>query len=394
MEKFRFLQNQMDELADADLLRGLTCIDSAQGPIVTFTDGTSKVLLCSNNYLNIASDPEVIAAVIEAVGRYGYGSAASRLISGTMKPHIDVEQAFADLLCKEAALLFGSGWGANQAVITTIPQKGDLILLDKLSHASIIDAAKESDAQFRTYRGDRLEKLQRHLADDRYSRKFIITESIFSMDGHTADLKALVELRNAHDAILIVDEAHAIGCVGKSGAGLAEHLGLLDQVDIVVAPLGKAVAATGAIVASRKVVIDHLINKARPFIYTTAPSPVNCAAILTALKIIKTQPDRRNRLTANADYLRSKLRKIHLDTSRSTTHIVPVIIGNAKDTLDIAQKLYDAGFFAAAIRPPTVPAKTARLRICLQCDHTKDQLDALVAALDKFAPADCRTLNP
>jgi len=381
-DKFAFLQKRLTELENTSLLRRLRCIESVQGPVVWLEgDPIEKVLFCSNNYLNLADDKRIIAAVTDAVKRYGYGATASRLISGTMTPHVEVEAAFARFFGTEAAILFPSGWTANEAVLKTIPQKGDIVLLDKFDHASIIDATRAAQAEFRTYRPDKLDRLEKLLADKKYNRKFIVTESIFSMDGNVADLARLVELKKAYNAILIVDEAHAIGCMGETGAGLAQAVGALDEVDIIVAPMGKAIAATGAIVAGPKTVIDYLVNKARPFIYTTAPSPVNCAAILAALEIVKTEPSRREKLTANTEYLRTGLNKLGLDTGKSTTHIIPVIIGPSEDTLRISNQLYDRGFFIAAIRPPTVPEGSARLRISVQSDHKTEQLDALVNAL-------------
>jgi 7-keto-8-aminopelargonate synthetase-like enzyme len=201
------------------------------------------------------------------------------------------------------------------------------------------------------------------------------------MDGSCADLEKLVELKNKYDAILIVDEAHAIGCMGKTGAGLTEQLNLTDDIEVTVAPLGKAVGATGAVIASKKPVIDYLINKARPFIYTTAPSPANCAAILAAMKIINAEPQRRIDLAANADYLRSQLNNAGFDTAASQTHIIPVIIGDSKKTVRISAELFAKGFYAAAIRPPTVENGTSRLRLSLQSSHTKAQIDAFVNAL-------------
>jgi 8-amino-7-oxononanoate synthase len=301
-----------------------------------------------------------------------------------MKPHTEVEQAFSDFFGKESSLLFPSGWTANEALLKTIPTKGDLVLIDKLDHASIIDAVKSSDAQFHTYRREDMAKLEKYLSQPGRNRKFIVTESIFSMDGDTADLKALVELKKKHGAILIVDEAHAAGCVGKTGAGLAEQSGLADEVDIIIAPLGKAFAATGAIVAADKVVIDYLINTARPFIYTTAPTPANCAAILAALEIVKTEPQRRQRLSANADLLRTKLAGSGFNTASSSTHIVPVILGSAEKAVEASEKLFDAGFFVVAIRPPTVAKGTARLRISLQSDHTADQIESLASAMQQI----------
>jgi len=386
MDKFSFLNEQLKDLADANLLRRCTCIDSAQGPVVRFAgrQKAEKVLFCSNNYLNLAYDPRITAAVIEAIKKYGYGATASRLISGTMKPHVQAEQAFAEFFHTEAALFFPSGWAANEAVLKTIPQKGDLVLLDKLDHASIIDASRAGSAKFKTYRRDSIARLEKLLADTSYNRKFIVTESIFSMDGDCADLKRLVELKNAFDAILIVDEAHALGCMGRTGAGLAEELGVLDDVDIIVAPLGKAIAASGAIVAGRKCVIDYLINRARSFIYTTAPPPADCAAAMAAIEIIKTEPQRRKNLQTNARYLRNKLKKLGLNIGDSTTHIIPVIIGESTKALTISKKLYERGFFITAIRPPTVPQGSARLRISVQSDHTQKQLDALCDAISKI----------
>jgi 8-amino-7-oxononanoate synthase len=385
MDKFDFYREQLARLEGMDLLRRLRCIGSAQGPLVRFEgEEADKILFCSNNYLNLAGDSKVTAAAGEALNRYGYGAAASRLISGTMGPHVEVEKMFAEFFGTDSALLFPSGWTANEALLKTIPQKGDIVLLDKLDHASIIDATRGGEAEFRTYRPDKPDRLEKFLADKKYNRKFIVTESVFSMDGNTADLKRLVELKKAYDAILIVDEAHALGCMGRTGAGFAEEVGMLGEVDIIVAPLGKAIGATGGIVAAGKTVIDYLINKARAFIYTTAPSPVNCAAIFAALEIVKTEPARREKLAANAEYLRRKLGKLGLDTGDSTTHIIPVIIGPSKETLRISNQLYERGFFVAAIRPPTVPAGSARLRISVQSEHTTEQLDALVDAFEEI----------
>jgi len=386
MNTFDSLEKQLSSLKNAGLYRSLRCVESVQGPLVRFSgsDSGEKLLFCSNNYLSLASDKRIAAAVSSAVGQYGCGAVASRLISGTMKPHAEVEQAFADFFGKESSLLFSSGWSANEALLRTLPQKGDIVLMDKLDHASIIDAAKSSQAVFHTYRRENPAKLEKYLAQPDFNRKFIVTESVFSMDGDTADLKTLVELKKKYDAILIVDEAHAVGCLGKTGAGLAEQLGLLNEIDIIVAPLGKAFAATGAIVAAGRVVIDYLINTARAFIYTTAPSPANCAAILAALDIVKTEPQRRAGLSANASLLRTKLATAGFNTGRSSTHIVPVILGSAEKAVEVSKKLFCAGFFVAAIRPPTVPQETARLRVSLQSDHTTGQIESLVDMLKQI----------
>ncbi len=201
------------------------------------------------------------------------------------------------------------------------------------------------------------------------------------MDGDTADLELLVELKNAYDAILIVDEAHSAGCMGPTGAGLAEERGLLEQVDIMIAPLGKAFGAAGAMVAASRTVVDYLINRARAFIYTTAPSPVNCTAVMAALDIVRSEPQRRRMLADNAAYLRKRMTECGLDIANSCSHIIPVIIGSSKDALAASETLYERGFLLVAIRPPTVPAGSARLRISVQSRHTQEQMDALVDAL-------------
>jgi glycine C-acetyltransferase/8-amino-7-oxononanoate synthase len=383
MDKFHFAAAQLDQLRNADQLRKLVCIDSAQQTTVQIA-GRQKLLFCSNNYLGLANEPRIIEAVCKAVRDYGHGSAASRLISGTMTPHVQLERAFARLFRKEAALIFPSGWMANDAVIKTIPEKDDLLLLDKLDHASIVDAARSSRARFRTYRRENLHRLEKFLRSGDYNRRFILTESIFSMDGCAADLHALVKLKNKYDALLIVDEAHALGCLGGSGAGLAEQLGLLDQIDIVVATMSKTLAATGGVAAANKSIIDLLINKARSFIYTTAPTVANCAAAIAALQIVKNEPGRRERLRRNAEYLRIKVKSIGVNTAQSTSHIIPVIIGDQGKALKVASTLFEMGFFVPAIRPPTVPPGTARLRISVQSEHSKDQMDSLCDAFEKL----------
>lgn len=383
MSEFDFLKEQLSQLQQDDLLRELLCIDSAAGPVIRIGNA-EKVLFCSNNYLNLANNPQIITAAKNAIGQYGLGSAASRLISGTIKPHIELEIAIAKMFNKQAALIFPSGYMTNLAVLQTIPQKGDLLLLDKLDHASIIDAAKGSEADFRTYHRTQFDRIEKFLSSDKYNRKFIVTESVFSMDGDFAELEKLIELKKQYNAFLIVDEAHAFGCMGETGAGLAEELGLLNEIDIVIATLSKAAGCSGGFVVGDKCVIDYLINKARPFIYTTAPLPANSAAALCAIEIIKNAKGKRKKLKENADYLREKLKKLGLNTGTSSSHIIPVIIGDNKKTLEISKQLFERGFLVVAIRPPTVPAGSARLRISVQCDHTKEQIDSLCKAIAKI----------
>jgi 8-amino-7-oxononanoate synthase len=381
MDFLPFLESELEALKQTNLLRQCIVIDSSQEPTVRMTDGSEKVLFCSNNYLNLANDPRVRQAAIEAVEHYGFGAAASRLICGTMGAHEKLEEAFAHFLKKEAALYFPSGWTANQALLATLPQSSDLVLIDRYDHASIIDAVKASQANFHTYRRNQTDRLEKYLADGKYKNRFIVTESVFSMDGDTANLRQLVELKKKYNAILIVDEAHSLGCFGDTGAGLCEQEGVLEQVDIVVAPLGKAVAANGGIIAGSKLVKDYLINKARPFIYTTAPSPVIAAGALKSLDIIKTEPQRRKRLQGNAAFLRNAFLEMGPNIGSSTTQIIPIILSDSAKALDISRNLFEAGYFISAIRPPTVPSGTARLRISVQSDHTQKQLGGLCETL-------------
>lgn len=380
MDKFGHLSQELDDLQSHQMARRCLCLDSAQGPTARM-DGREMVLFCSNNYLNLANHPKIRQAASEAVEQFGWGAAASRLISGTMTPHREAEGAWAAFFGKQAALFFGSGWSANQSVLTALPGKGDLVLIDRMDHASIIDAVRTCEAQFHTYRRDNLDRLENYLAQTQYRTKYIVTESIFSMDGDMADLRALVELKNKYNAVLVVDEAHAVGCMGKTGTGLAEQMGVLDQVDIIVAPLGKAPACGGAIVAASQVVIDYLVNKARPFIFTTAPSPVLAAVSIAALGLIQNEPQRRDRLKDNSDLIRRQLNQIGLNTGQSTSHIIPVILGSAPLAVSTAAALFANGYFAPAIRPPTVPAGKERLRISVQCDHTRTHIEGLCRIL-------------
>lgn len=387
LREFEHLERELESLRGESQFRCLRTIVSSQGPVIRTADdpGREKILFCSNNYLNLAGDKRIIEAAVEAIRRYGFGAGASRLISGTMAPHTELENEFARWMGKESALYFSSGWSANQALLTTLPQKGDLVLMDHCDHASIVDAVRCSGADFRTYKRDQTDRLEKYLSDPKYPHKYIVTESVFSMDGDRADLGALAELKNRHNAVLIADEAHGLGCFGPSGAGIAEESGLLDHVDIVVAPLGKAAASSGALIASKKVVIDYLINKARPFIYTTAPSPACGAAALAAIRIIREEPRQRQRLQDNALHLRRRLGEMGLDIGRSTSQIIPVIAGSSDKALAMAGGLEERGFFILAIRPPTVPKGTARLRISVQSDHTAEQLDGLCTAIGELA---------
>lgn len=387
MNKFEDFSQKMDNLRDNNLFRRLRTMLSVGGTTVRTAEEPEqeKVLFCSNNYLNLAEDKRITAAAVEAIHRYGFGAGASRLISGTLLPHTQLEEEFARWVGKEKSLYFPSGWSANQSILTTLPQKGDLVLMDHRSHASIVDAVRNSGADFRTYRSEQDKRLVRQLAESKYRRKYIVTESVFSMDGNWARLEILAELRERYDAVLIVDEAHGLGCFGPTGAGLAEEMGLLEKVDVFTAPLGKAAGCTGALVASNNLLIDYLLNCGRPFIYTTA-APASCAAgALAAIQIIQNEPKRRRQLQENAAYLRQRLKQMGLNTGQTISQIIPIIVGSSEKALQWAQRLEAKGYFITAIRPPTVPSGSARLRISVQYGHTKEQMEGLCAAIQELA---------
>lgn len=378
------------------------------GPYV-HVHGRRCVNLASNDYLGLSQHPALKDAAIEATRRYGTGAGASRLVSGHLAIHEQVEQRFAAFKHAQAALLFPTGYMANLAVLTSLAQRGDLICLDKLDHASLIDAARLSGATVRTFphlQPAKLERLlQQHLqqttgsgtaspdqpSQGRQPRRLILTDSVFSMDGDVADLPALCELAERYQAMLIVDEAHGTGVLGETGAGLCEAQGVADRVDVVVSTASKALGGLGGIVTGRRVIIDTLINTARPFIYTTAMPPAQAATIGAALDIIRDEPWRRERLLTMAGQLRERLVEHgwripgscdgRADGSRQVTPILPLLVGEAQEALALAGHLLEAGFLTAAIRPPTVPPGTARLRLSLRADIEPGDLDGLFAAL-------------
>ncbi len=374
-----------DDLAAIErdgLLRRLRVVDSPADARIR-VDGAECVCLCSNNYLGLAGDPRIRQAAIAAIERWGVGAGASRLISGTMRPHVELEAALAAFEGTEAAVVTSTGWQANACAIAALAAPGDLILADKLDHASILDAARATGATFRTYRHrdvDRLAVLLDRLRGD-HRRCIIVTDGVFSMDGDAAPLAELVEIKNRFDAVLVVDEAHATGVLGPRGRGAAEAAGVTDDVDVTVGTLSKALGVVGGFVAGRRVLIDTIINTARPFIYTTSLPPAVCAAAAAALEIVVAEPHRRQDCLAKAARLREALAAAGLDTGPSTTQIIPVILGDAEAAVAASRRCFDAGLLIPAIRPPTVAPGTARLRISVMATHEWDDLARIVDVL-------------
>jgi 8-amino-7-oxononanoate synthase len=380
------LQSTLDNRRQAHLLRELRPLSSPPGPTLTI-DGREYLQFSSNNYLGLATDPEVIDAAQQATARFGTGSGASRLVAGSLDLHHQLETALARFKKTESALLFPTGFMANLAAITTFAGQRDLIVSDKLNHASLLDAAKFSGAAHRTFPHRRYARAAELLAraapeNDAESpaQKFLVTDSVFSMDGDLADLPAASALADQHNALLLLDDAHGAGVLGPTGAGLADLQNVSD-IPLTVGTLSKALGSLGGFIAGPQAVIDTLINSARPFIYTTALPPACAAAALAALKITQRDPARRHRVLALADTLRKELRALDFDTGDSQTPIVPVLLGSPESALAATTFLRDCGLFIPAIRPPTVPPNTARLRISLMATHTDSHLDQLLESL-------------
>ncbi len=378
-----FIEQRLEEIRSRNLYRQLKLVGGEQDATVVL-DGREVVNLSSNNYLGLANHPALKEAAREALDRYGCGSGASRLISGNMTAHEELEQRLARFKGTEAALVFNSGYQANVGIIATLVEKDDVVLSDQLNHASIIDGCRLSRAAVSVYRHcdmDHLESLLK--AAPARARKLIATESVFSMDGDIAPLAELVELAERHGAMVMVDEAHATGVRGHDGAGVVAELGLRDRVLVQMGTLGKALGAFGAYVAGSARLKELLINRARSFIFTTSLPPVVLAMAGAAVDLVKREPERRCALRHNTDKLRNGLGRLGY-TVGGSTQIIPVMVGEEQPCMELAARLLESGFYVQGIRPPTVPPGTSRLRATIMATHTNEQLDH---ALEAFARA-------
>jgi len=376
-----YYKEQLSNLRNEGLYRQMRIIESPSGRLCGI-EGGEKIVFCSNNYLGLANDGRIISAIKKGVEDWGFGSGGSRLICGNTAPHEQLQKRLARMLKKEASLIFPSGYTANNAVLSSLPQEKDLILIDKLVHASLIDGARAGKGHVRTYPHGNLDKLKRLLEKGGYNQAFIVTDSLFSMDGDKADLEKLVELKRQFEAVLMVDEAHAFGCVGPGGKGCAAEMGVLDEVDIYVATFSKALGGAGGFVAGTQVMIDYIVNKSRGFIYTTGIPAVNCIAANAALDIVEQESQRRRRLIESGKYFCERCREMNLDIGESESYIVPIILGEAQKATEAAEQLGRKGFMIPAIRPPTVAPGRARLRVSLMSEHTKEDIDLLCTAID------------
>ncbi|HET7120184.1 MAG TPA: 8-amino-7-oxononanoate synthase [Solirubrobacterales bacterium] len=380
------VSERLEELRGRGLYRQLRLIEGPQGPTVT-VDGNPVLLLCSNNYLGLADRAEVREAAAEGALRWGAGAGASRLISGSMEPHRDLEARLAAFKGYEAALLFGSGYLANVGAIGALAGPGEVVFSDELNHASIIDGCRLSRAETFVYRHGDLEHLAWALYHVRGRPALIVTDGVFSMDGDLAPLPELLELARRHGARLMVDEAHATGAVGPGGRGSVSAAGLGGEVDVVVGTLGKALGSYGAYVCANAETVEYLVNAARPFIFSTAPPPPAVTAAAKALEILEAEPELVERLQANAATLRRGLAGQGFSAGRSATQIVPVAIGEAEPTMALCEEALRRAVFAQGIRPPTVPEGSCRLRFTVMATHTAAELAEAAAAVGAAARA-------
>ncbi len=378
-----FIEQRLEEIRSRNLYRELKLVDGEQGPAVML-DGREVLNLSSNNYLGLANHPELKEAARQALERYGCGSGASRLISGNMTAHEELEERLARFKGTEAALVFNSGYQANVGIIATLVEKGDAVLSDELNHASIIDGCRLSRAAVSVYRHGDMDHLESLLKEaPARARKLIATESVFSMDGDIAPLGELMGLAERYGAMVMVDEAHATGVRGANGAGVVAEMGLGDRVLVQMGTLGKALGAFGAYVAGSARLKELLINRARSFIFTTSLPPVVLAMAAAAVDLVEREPERRCALRRNTERLRNGLAGLGF-TVGGSTQIIPVLAGDERPCMELAARLMESGFYVQGIRPPTVPPGTSRLRVTTMATHTAGQLDR---ALDAFARA-------
>jgi 8-amino-7-oxononanoate synthase len=375
------LAAELDLVESRGLFRRLRTIGGAQEAVVR-VDGREAVLLCSNNYLGLAAHPEVVEAAARAARDYGAGSVSSRLISGHMTAHAELEAKIAQWKGVDAALLWSTGYHANVGVISSLVGPGDAVVSDELNHASIIDGCRLSRARIAVYQHNDIDSLREALASCEEARRIlVVTESLFSMDGDRAPLGEIADAAASAGAWLMVDEAHAAGVFGPGGAGLVAELGLTARVDVQMGTLGKALGSFGAYVAGSRRLVDHLINRARSFIFTTGLPPSAVAAASAAIDIVVREPGRAFGLLERARALGEALRAGGLDVPHLSSQILPVHVGDARRAVAAASTLLDRGYYVAAIRPPTVPDGTSRLRLSLMATHREEHIAGVASEL-------------
>lgn len=377
------LNEEIERLKEKGLYRTLRVMEYIRGPVARI-DGKEFIIFSSNDYLGLAGHPEMIKSSVEATKRFGTGTGSSRLLSGTMELTRILENSLAEFKGCEETIVFSTGYMANLGVITSLAGRGDVVIIDKLNHASIIDGCKLSGARLRIYPHKDMGRLEALLASSmNFRRRLIITDGVFSMDGDIAPLEEITGLAEKYEAVVIVDDAHGTGVLGKTGRGVLEHLGMKSDGIIQMGTFSKALGSLGGYIAGHYPLIDLLRNKARAFIYTTAPTPSILAASIASIELIEREPEHRNQLWKNTETFRAGLKDLGFNTMESTTPIIPIFIGDEEKTMRLSNELYEEGIYAPGIRPPTVPHGMGRVRFSVTALHTEDHLQKAHEALEK-----------
>lgn len=380
-DALNWIEQELAELAAKGLSANIRTIDSPMDAWVTI-DGRRLLNFCANNYLGLANHPRLREAAKQAIDRYGVGPGAVRTIAGTTTLHIELERRLAEFKHAEACITFQSGFTANLATVPALMGDGDLIFSDELNHASIIDACRLSKARTIRYVHNDIDDLRRKLTDNaQFRRRLIVSDGVFSMDGDIAPLDKLCETAEEHGAILMVDDAHGEGVLGKGGRGIVDHFGLHGRVDIEVGTLSKAFGVVGGLVAGKKPIIDWLRQRGRPFLFSSAMTAPDVAACIEAVNILQESDELVARLWENARTLRAGMQQLGFDTGHSQTPIIPLMLGEAPLAQEFSRKLFEKGLFAMAIGYPTVPMGKARIRVMNSAAHSKSDLEQ---ALDIF----------
>ena len=352
---------------------------------VVVIEGKSRIMMGSNNYLGLTHHPEVLAAAQAALERYGSGCTGSRFLNGTLDLHEQLEAELAEFFGKEACVVFSTGYQANLGVISALVGRGELVFLDKLDHASIVDGAKMSHGETERFNHGDLGNLERKLARvPSGTGTMIVVDGIYSMEGDIADLPGLSKVAQKYGAALVVDDAHSVGVLGPKGDGTAAHYGMTDEVDLIVGTFSKSLASIGGFAAGDESVIHFLKHTARPLIFTAALPPSNTAGVLAALHVMRREPERRERLWHNTRRLQEGLRSLGFDIGPTETPIIPVLIGPLEKTFLFWRQLFDAGVFTNPVVPPAVPPSQCRLRTSLMATHTADQVDGALETFGKL----------
>lgn len=376
------LPSRLAERRAAHLYRQRPLLESPQGVRVT-VDGQPLLAFCSNDYLGLANHPQVIEAFAQGARQWGVGGGASHLVVGHSQPHHQLEEALAEFTGRPRALLMSSGYMANIGAVTALVGKGDTVLQDRLNHASLLDAGLLSGARFSRYLHNDSASLASRLAKAT-GNTLVVTDGVFSMDGDLADLPALCAAAREQDAWVMVDDAHGFGCLGKNGGGIVEHFGLgVEEVPVLIGTLGKGFGTAGAFIAGSEALIETLIQFARPYIYTTSQPPAVACATLVSLQLIRDEHWRRDHLQKLIALFRAGVQELGLELMDSPSPIQPIVVGSSARALALSAALREQGILVTAIRPPTVPQGTARLRVTLSAEHSEDDVAQLVTALSR-----------